>query len=233
MRVGAVTIGQSPRGDVTSEMVEILGPGITLVERGALDALDRRRMAAFEAGSGERVLLTRLRDGSEILLSEERILPRVSECITDLQREGVRVIMLLCTGDFPEFSDAGLILRPGRLLLHTARGIFPAGKIGVLVPAEEQVESIRARWAREGFAPVVEAVSPYSASREELAAKAGKLAEGGVDLVAMDCIGYGVVSKLQVGSLTGKPVLLPRTLTARIARELLDGDRHPLQRACP
>ena len=42
-----------------------------------------------------------------------------------------------------------------------------------------------------------------------------------VDLVVMDCIGYTVAMKEKVRQLSGKPVLLSRTLAARTAMELL------------
>ena len=38
--VGLVTIGQSPRADVVPDMAAILGPGVAIRERGALDGLD-------------------------------------------------------------------------------------------------------------------------------------------------------------------------------------------------
>lgn len=42
-----------------------------------------------------------------------------------------------------------------------------------------------------------------------------------VDLVVMDCIGYTVAMKEKVRQISGKPVLLSRTLAARTAMELL------------
>ena len=42
-----------------------------------------------------------------------------------------------------------------------------------------------------------------------------------VDLVVMDCIGYTVTMKEKVHQISGKPVLLSRTLAARTAMELL------------
>ncbi len=36
-RLGIVTIGQTPRSDVVPEMAEVLGPGVEILERGALE----------------------------------------------------------------------------------------------------------------------------------------------------------------------------------------------------
>ena len=40
------------------------------------------------------------------------------------------------------------------------------------------------------------------------------------DLIVLDCIGYTVEMKERVQALTGKSVLLPRTLAARVVKEL-------------
>ena len=51
-RLGIVTIGQTPRTDVIPEMAEVLGPGVEIVERGALDGLDIPAVAAFTFAVG-------------------------------------------------------------------------------------------------------------------------------------------------------------------------------------
>ena len=38
-RIGAITIGQSPRVDVVPEMQQILGPDVEIVQAGVLDGL--------------------------------------------------------------------------------------------------------------------------------------------------------------------------------------------------
>ena len=42
-----------------------------------------------------------------------------------------------------------------------------------------------------------------------------------VDLVIMDCLGYSLAMKEHVKKLVSKPVLLPRSMLAAVARELL------------
>ena len=64
LRVGTVTIGQSPRVDVTPDLRRILGDGIELVESGAHDGLRRERIAGMAPREGDYVLVTRLADGS-------------------------------------------------------------------------------------------------------------------------------------------------------------------------
>jgi protein AroM len=41
-------------------------------------------------------------------------------------------------------------------------------------------------------------------------------------MVVLDCLGYTIALKRRVRELTGKPVLLARTLLARVASEVLE-----------
>jgi protein AroM len=42
-----------------------------------------------------------------------------------------------------------------------------------------------------------------------------------VDLIVLDCIGYTLKMKEKLKEMTGKPVLLPRSILARVIRELI------------
>lgn len=41
MKVGAITIGQSPRADVVQELLPLMGEQVELIQAGALDGLTR------------------------------------------------------------------------------------------------------------------------------------------------------------------------------------------------
>ena len=62
--------------------------------------------------------------------------------------------------------------------------------------------------------------SPYG-SPEELDRAARQAAEMDVDLVVMDCIGYSAEMKAKFHKISGKPVILSRTLATRVLMELL------------
>ena len=63
--------------------------------------------------------------------------------------------------------------------------------------------------------------SPYDGAAAVLK-KAAEIRPEETDLIVLDCIGYTMEMKEQIHQLTGKPVILPRTLTARVIRELGD-----------
>ena len=47
-KIGAITIGQSPRIDVIPEMQEILGENVIILEAGALDGLTKEEIEEFK-----------------------------------------------------------------------------------------------------------------------------------------------------------------------------------------
>ena len=221
MKVGTLTIGQSPRIDVIPQIRNVLDPGIEILEKGALDGLSLEEVREFHPQPGDYTLVTRMTDGTEVKVAEERIMERMRRCIGEFQTEPVEIIILLCTGEFPEIESGKIVLRPDRIMLNVVRSMLASGKLGVIVPSPEQIPSLGARWEKTHLEVVADAVSPYTGSDEELREKASKLKASDVDLVVMDCIGFNRETKALFREITGKPVLLPTTLVARIAGEML------------
>lgn len=221
MKVGTLTIGQSPRIDVIPQIRNVLGPGIEILEKGALDGLSLEEVREFHPQPGDYTLVTRMTDGTEVKVAEERIMERMRRCIGEFQTEPVEIIILLCTGEFPEIESGKIVLRPDRIMLNVVRSMLASGKLGVIVPSPEQIPSLGARWEKMHLEVVADAVSPYTGSDEELREKASKLRASDVDLVVMDCIGFNRETRALFRKITEKPVLLPTTLVARIAAEML------------
>ncbi len=221
-RVGAITIGQSPRPDLTPELAAILGPEVEIVERGALDdlTLDEVRAQALQADGP--VLVSRMRDGTEVILREGFVLPRVQSCLDRLQSEA-ELVLLLCTGTFPALRSRLPVLYPEHILYSVVRGVLSAGRLGVLTPAEEQREFQLRRWREIVPEVVVATASPYSGSAlEELRAASETLRRADVDLVVMDCIGYSLAMKRLVAATTGRSTIVARSALAHVAALLLE-----------
>ncbi|MEJ8547325.1 AroM family protein [Brevibacillus borstelensis] len=217
-KLGTITIGQSPRVDVTPEMLPFL-PEFQVVEKGALDGLGPEELAALAPKPGENVLVSRLRDGSQVTMSKQSILHLMQQRIDELQEEGVEVILLLCTGHFPTFECKSLLLEPDRILNSAVRGLLTKGRLGVINPVPAQREASLEKWERDGLEVFTAAGSPYLGG-DEIEKAAHSLKEHDVDLIVLDCIGYTEEMKRTVKRITGKPVILSRTLVARVLGEL-------------
>jgi len=218
MKVGFVTIGQSPRIDVVPEIKHLLGD-VEIVECGALDGLTMEEIQKLAPVEGDYVLVTRLRNGTQVKLSRDKIVKKLQECIKKLEAE-VDVIGVLCTGEFPELKSKKLLIEPSLLLLKTIEALSVA-KLGVIVPDLKQIELTKRKWQSISKDIKVESVSPYVGNTEELKRVAERLKH--CDLIVLDCIGYNMDAKRVVKEVTIKPVVLPRSLMGRVIGELLEG----------
>ncbi|MDA8216320.1 MAG: AroM family protein [Dehalococcoidales bacterium] len=219
-RIGAITIGQSPRTDVVPEMLEILGPDVELVQGGALDGLTNSQVAELAPQPGDYVLVTKLRDGTTVHVAEHHILPRMQAQIDRVTEAGVEVVALLCTGEFPPFNCPRLLVKPQLVLHHFVAALAAGRRLGVVVPAREQVEQGYTRWQDVAGQVHVEEGSPYG-DISELERAAGVLREWRADLVVLDCIGFTKAMKARAAEIAAAPVILPRTVVARTLSELL------------
>ena len=66
MKIGAITIGQAPRVDVTCDIMDIFGDKIELLQRGGLDGLTVADIEKFKPEEGDYVLVSRLTDGTSM-----------------------------------------------------------------------------------------------------------------------------------------------------------------------
>ena len=73
-----------------------------------------------------------------------------------------------------------------------------------------------------GTQVLVAAASPYTGTPDELAAAATSLRERGAGIIALDCMGYTEAMRDIVATATGLPVVLARSVAARLAAEVLD-----------
>ena len=221
--VGVVTIGQSPRTDVMPDMAAALPPGTRVIERGALDHARPAELARLAPACGEEVLVTRLRDGTEVTLAEARLMPLLQEAVDDVTGQGASVVAALCTGSLAGIRCQRPLLMPGPLVRNLVTAAAPEGRIarlGVVVPARDQTEPVSAGWSAAAGEILVLAASPYG-PLTGLGQAADALAAWRPDLVVLDCLGFDGPMKELVARAVGAPVVLPRTVLAGALAALL------------
>ncbi|TFG14812.1 AroM family protein [Candidatus Thorarchaeota archaeon] len=220
-KVAMITIGQSPRTDVMTDVEPILGSSIETIHCGALDDLSLEEIRALEPSPGEELLVTRLTDGTEVKLGHSKIVGKMNQCIQNLEPE-VDFIAILCTGEFPELQSKKIMLKPSELMGQLLEGILQSGKLGVLIPNPEQKKVVTEKWKRENLEVFVQDLSPYQEQdMNEIERIAERFRNEGVDLIALDCIGYSDELSDFMKREVGVPALLSRTILARVIRELL------------
>lgn len=221
--LGVITIGQTPRTDLTPEIRALL-PGINITERGALDGLSAAEIARLSPTPGDQVLTTRLRDGSAAIIGREPLVRRVQAAILDLEKEA-DVIMLACTGEFAEFAHDKPLIEPDHVLAHALAAVASRShRVGVLCPLPDQQDTAKAKYS--ALLPPAVAIStavatPYSNNLTPLTVAAEQLRDDGAEIIVLDCIGYTAAMRMQVSKASGLPVLLARSVATRMAAELL------------
>ena len=76
IKIGAITIGQAPRTDITRDILPLLPDYMTLTEYGALDDMTYEEvMAQFAPSEDDEVLVSRMRDGRQANLQNVLSVP--------------------------------------------------------------------------------------------------------------------------------------------------------------
>ncbi len=220
-RIGALTVGQSPRTDVTPDIMPLLGDDFELMQAGALDNVED--FDAISPDPGDYVLVSRLRDGSSVRFAERKIMPNAHRAAQRLESAGASSIMVWCTGEFPEPLSVGIpVLYPSRILANTVAAIAPR-RLAVVIPDQSQIDQARSQWLRVVDQVLVVPACPYD-SPPALDKALGHAAEAALrfdaDLAVLDCIGYSAQMKRRFRETSGIPTILPRTLLTRIVQEL-------------
>jgi protein AroM len=212
-----VTIGQTPRTDLVPELVVRLPTSTRVRELGALDGLDAQAVVALAPHPGEACLVTRMADGSQAVVSHDRMHARVQELLYGLADDPEMVTVFLCTGAFPKLEAPGVFLDAQHLVDHGVAGLC-AGlrRIGLLLPLAEQLDAFH--WRPSPFQEMrVSHASPYAGDR--FAEAGAELSE--CDVVVMHCMGYTEEQRRRVAEASGRPVLLARRLVASAVAQLL------------
>lgn len=226
-KIGIVTIGQSPRADIVPSMKEVLGEEVTILERGALDEYTVQQVMKLERKEGEGLLVTRMIDGTEVKVSHSHVVPGVQKSIEELENEGVELTLILCTGRFPTFKSAKLVVYPSDILRGAVSGAIKRGRLAIIMPGSDQLGSTRTRRTAGADRPygeevevIYDAASPYGPEKE-VQQMADRIAKKNVDLVFLNCMGFNSRHKQIVKQKTGKPVIQSNALIARVLKELI------------
>jgi len=219
MNVGFVTIGQSPRRDVLDDILPIINYNLKVEECGALDYLNYDEILNLKPeNANDYILISRLRDGREVTLSKKKIIDRMQDCINKLEKNN-EIIVLLCTGEFPELKSNNLLIEPSLLLYNIVKSIIqPETTLSILIPSSSQINEIKQKWnfiKNLNIYPI----SPYQSSEKDYI-KLSKKINKNTNLLVLDCIGYSIKIRKLMSEYLKKPVILPRLIIADLIKEL-------------
>ncbi|MEY9972249.1 protein AroM [Lysinibacillus sp. RC46] len=217
-KVGFLTIGQSPRSDITPTFKEIFHKDIEIVERGALDSLNEAQLLSVIARNEKNICASRLRDGRSIIMSRRKLLPLLQNELTKLE-QAVDMVVVLSTDDLPTLTCGKPVFYPNRIVTQAVSAMAEKPKIGLIIPLDEQRRSKLKKWQEVSDDITVAVASPYDYGNFKEAAR--YLKDYRVDLIILDCMGYNDEHRQFVRTESGIFTILPRTLVARMVLEYL------------
>ena len=223
--VGFVAIGKTPEHDVVPEVRVRVSPDVRLCERGNLDGLSPDEVAALAPDPGEVGIVAPLGPGAETLLSHRKILPRIQRLVDELVNdERAELVVILCGADWSAIDSPVPLINPGRLFPAVVSALAHGRKLGIIKPSPGQVERERERYRMLGIDAVATSATPFGQDRLDQARQAAELLRtAGCELIWMTCIGMDEPMREIVAAVTGRPVLLARSLLASIVAQLADG----------
>lgn len=221
-KVGVITIGQSPRSDLIPEISKYIDKDVQIVEYGILDnyTYDEAR-EKFKPVFGGNILVSRMRDGKQIEMDEETVYQALQEYIYKVENDGIKIILLLCTGKFPQFKCNSLLITPFSIIHSIVKSVAGNAKVGIIVPDISQIPQCKTLWRKSGIDAVIRSASPYKHIDGEIQKAAIELKNERVSMIVMDCMGYTIEMKNMVRKVTEGPVILSRMLVTSILNEIL------------
>jgi protein AroM len=151
-RIGALTIGQSPRPDLIAPLASLLPANCEIVQVGALDGLTQGDLPSET--SGPYPLVTRIKNGAAVMIDESFLIPRLQKALDSLENSGVIASLLLCAGTFSELQGTRPLYKPFKTA-HDLLDTLNFRTIGLITPVKEQEKPIRERWEGLGWETAV------------------------------------------------------------------------------
>lgn len=179
-----ITLGETPRTDIIDELSVLKENNFQVHQVGLMDNVSIKRRYNVSPDD-EQFYVTKLKNGEQIKMNSKAV-EKELEKIIEAQSKNT-LILVLCTGSFSRIKESKSIFIPERILFEKISD-DEICDIGVVVPDEKQVESIRYKWENHGFKVKV---IPYSPYEKQIIDKEKITKEfQGIKYVIFDCMGY-------------------------------------------
>lgn len=221
-KLGVITIGQAPRHDVAPILEKHLPEGAELLQAGALDGLTKAYIdTRLKPEHNDYTLTTRLTTGESVIIGRSKVQPLLQHQIREMEKSGVKQILLLCTGVFPLLkTETSYLIEPDHLLPPTVKAMAGGRRLGVIVPLEEQKDIMLQKFEAYGLEPAFAVASPYASGRQSFQAAALELKDK-AELILLDCMGYTEEARTHVAEASGLPVVLSNAAIAKLVSEMI------------
>lgn len=137
-------------------------------------------------------MITRLRDGSSVVVGKRGIIPLIQRRLEEIKNLGIKIYALLCTEEFDEIKSKIMFITPAKLIFNITISLLSQGSLFAFIPMKEQIEHVRKKWGKTGLNVSIEVLNPYSPFQD--IEKAGeRIGNNAGDLMVFYCIGYPLI----------------------------------------
>lgn len=218
-----LSVGQSPRTDIIDDMLGNLDLSIEAQEIGALDGLSPAELDELKVRPGETSIVTKLADGSTIVISKPRIAERMAGIAAAFQPNQFDLVVILSTGLFRDFESICPTVNAQRAMESTVISLAAHGSaVGLIQPLKQQIDELS-----------IPALAPYKitasyAAEGDKQSLAGALVDlADAEIIVLNSVSFTEADRQTVAKASGKPVVLARRIVASAIRLLLHGT-HPV-----
>jgi len=221
-KIALVTIGQSPRHDISAAIEDALSGKAALIHTGILDGFEQGDIERrFKVKPGHSPLITRLANGETCQLDPHAVEAGLQEKIDQLEQEGVGIIVILCTGRFHTLrARSAFLIEPDAVIPAMLTELVRGKALGVVVPLYNQIDECAAKWQPSGARLLFDTASPY-AEPGHLVQAVKRLHEQRADIIILDCMGYTQQHKQMVADIAAIPVVISNEAVAAAVNILL------------
>lgn len=220
-KLGTLTIGQAPRPDITPILDAFVEAAVPRLHLGVLDGLTHDEVRRdFTPAPGAPVLVTRMRDGSPVVIDKVRTQAAARDKLAALEEAGCSTILMLCTGQFENLACRhARLVEPDRILPPAVAALAGDAQVGIVVPLAEQAGTESGKWRDLRRAPLYGALSPYGG--DPLGATVRALEREGAEILVLDCMGFTEAHRREAANACGLPVVLSNAMIAKIISEII------------
>lgn len=220
--IGFATIGQSPRVDLVPYLIDKLGVAVDVLERGVMDGMDADQLAALDRGDEGLHMVTKLHGGGSARIAYDLAVPRMQAEVDALVADGADLVVILCGADWSALRASVPIVNPGKLFPNVVQALAAGSKLGVVKPAAHQIVTTEKQYRDLGLDAAVTSAFPYDDAADDAARVAGgALRQAGAEIVWMTCVGMNESMRDALREELDVPVILARSLLARVIGELI------------
>jgi protein AroM len=202
-RIGALTIGQSPRPDLVSPLMHLM-PDCEIIQAGALDGLTPKELPDISEAAYP--LATQMQNGAVVMVEESFINPKLQQAQNRLDAKGVAATLLLCAGTFANLHGKQPVYKPFNIGCSVLKALN-VSSIGLITPIPGQEVPIRQRWESLGWKTTVWTADLGNQDRVFHQELITRINERELDCIVLDYVGHPLAQVIQLQRSVKQPVI--------------------------